>query len=267
MQFVELDYEVEDGTAWVFLNRPHRLNAFNLKLYDELRAAVRLADRDPEVDTVVITGRGRAFATGGDLDEAIRALEDPDDPLAIFRFADAVPFEALRSATTTTIAAVNGLCMGGGLITAAACDISIAAESAVFSIVEGRVGMAEGWVPALLFGRVSLTTLKYLAYTAKEIPASEAERIGMITEAVPDEQLYNRVREVVTEVRATPPLARRRYKELFDRLQPHANVESMWPTLFSDDVQQALRAHLSRREGQAAATPPAKRRDEAEVRP
>ena len=256
MEFFDLEYVVEDGTAWLYLNRPARLNAFSLRLYEEVKAAVRLAERDPAVDSVVITGRGRAFATGGDLDEALRALEDPDDPLAIFRFADATPFGALRAATKTTIAAVNGLCMAGGLITAVGCDLSIAAESATFSIIEGRVGMAEGWVPALLFGRVSVAKLKYLAYTGNQISAREAERIGMITEVVPDEQLYQRVREVISEIRTTTPAARQRYKELFDRLQPQVGIESMWPTLFSEDVRQALQAHLRRREGAVRQEPP-----------
>jgi enoyl-CoA hydratase/carnithine racemase len=138
-EFEQLHYSVDDGVATVRLDRPEHLNAFTSQLYGEVKWAMWKATADDSVDVVVITGTGRAFATGGDLKETLARLES-DDPLAMHAFFDNLPWHDVRDCPKVVIAAVNGLCLAGGLITALCADISVAAASARFGFAEGRVG-------------------------------------------------------------------------------------------------------------------------------
>jgi enoyl-CoA hydratase/carnithine racemase len=130
--FEQLRYSVEGGVARVRLDRPDQLNAFTSRLYGELKWAMRRAGADDSVDVVIVTGTGRAFATGGDLKETLGRLES-GDPLAMYAFYDNLPWTAIRECPKVVIAAVNGLCLAGGLITAVCADIAVA-------VVEGDGG-------------------------------------------------------------------------------------------------------------------------------
>jgi enoyl-CoA hydratase/carnithine racemase len=211
--------ENRDGVAWLRFNRPAQLNAFTPELYRQIKDALRIAEADESVDTIVLTGTGRAFATGGDLKSVLARLTDPD-PLKMWEMIDAAPFDAARDTRKMIIAAVNGVCVAAGLALTLLSDVSIAAESATFGFPEGRAGFADSHGARLMFGRVSLTKIRYLLYTAKLISATEAERIGMITEVVPDDQLFTRVDEVITELRGTSSEAKLLFKEYTNRLIP-----------------------------------------------
>lgn len=220
-EFSSLVYSVDDGVAWIRLNRPDFLNAFTSQLYGELRTAVRLADSDGGVDTLVITGTGRAFGTGGDLAEGLEVLGPDADPLEFYRFADNLPYDAIRDTPKVVIAAVNGICMAGGLIAALTADIIVAVETATFGIPEGLIGMPEPWVPNMMFGRVSIAHLKLLALTGGTVTAREALKIGMIPMVVPDDDLLTAVRELIVKLRRTTPASRATYKEYINRLIPY----------------------------------------------
>jgi len=111
--FEQLEYTISDGIATLRLDRPAALNSFTTQLYREVKNGVRLAAADPEIDIIVITGTGRAFATGGDLSETLARMEDPN-PLALHAYDDNMPFETIKHCGKTTIAAVNGICVAGG---------------------------------------------------------------------------------------------------------------------------------------------------------
>lgn len=247
-RFTEMLYTVTDGVATLTLNRPAELNSFSTNLYGELRDGIRLANADDDVDVVVITGTGRAFATGGDLLEVLDYLKPDADPLAIYRFEDNLPFSAVRNCPKVTIAAVNGICMAGGMITTMSCDISVAVADAVFAAPEGRVGVAEGWMPAAMFGRVSLAKARYLLLTGKSIPAAQAEAWGLITEVVPDQAaLEGRVEEIVGEVRATSPTVRRLYKQYLNEIAPEGKLGDFKEGTGSADGVEGLRAFAEKR--------------------
>lgn len=238
----ELGYKVEDGVACIRLDRPEQLNAFSSRLYEELKWALRFASNDEAVDVVVLTGTGRAFATGGDLKEARERIED-GDPFSFYAFVDNLPWAEFRQCPKVVIGAINGLCHAGGVIAAASCDISIAAESARFALTEGRVGLADAVAPSLLSSRLSLAKLKYLLFTGKEISATEAERIGLVTEVVPDDELDRRVAEVVGEVRRTSPQSRRLFKQCVNQLEPFPTDPGMlFASLASPEAREGLRA-------------------------
>jgi len=241
-EFTELRYKVTGGVASIRLDRPEHLNAFSSRLYQELKWALRIAASDETVDVVVLSGAGRAFATGGDLKEARERLES-DDALALYAFVDNLPWAEFRQCPKVVIGAVHGLCLAGGVIAAASCDITIAGESARFGLTEGRVGIADAIAPALLSARLSTAKLRYLLFTGKEIGAAEAERIGLVTEVVPDDELDRRVAEVVAEVRATSPLSRRLFKQCLNQLEPFPTDPGvLLSSLNSPDTLAALRA-------------------------
>lgn len=244
VNFESLDYTVNGSTAFIRLNRPEQKNAFTTALYAEVRDAVRLSDRDPKVRCVVVTGSGGAFAAGGDLKEMLQYLEPEGDAgeLGIYRFEDSLPFTAMRNCPKPIIAAVNGICVGGGCTTIASCDIVIAAESARFGIPEVRVGLVDGYLPTYLFGQVSLPMLKYLTYTGKLIDARTAERVGLVTEVVPDDKLGERVDEVASELAATSDAAKAQYKAMFNRMVPETSMRDVYPLFFTDEVRESLQS-------------------------
>jgi enoyl-CoA hydratase/carnithine racemase len=219
-EFQNLEYRVSNRVAYLRLNRPEALNSFSSRLYGEVKWAFRHVNHDDNVDIAVITGTGRSFATGGDLKETLQRLKDKDDPLSMYEFFDRTPWSSLRDCRKTTIAAINGICYAGGLITASLCDISIAAESARFCIAEAKVGIADHQIPSIMFGRISPAKLKYYVMTATPFSPQVAEQIGLITEVVPDERLYQRVDEVIEELRGTSPVARQEFKSYMNALIP-----------------------------------------------
>ena len=245
--FEQLEYKVEDAAAFIRLNRPEALNSFTTQLYREVKDAVRLAAADAAVDIIVITGTGRAFATGGDLGEVLARIDDPN-PLALHAYDDHMPFETIKHCGKTTIAAINGICVAGGLALASVCDLQLAARSATFGIPEARIGIASSITPTLLFGKISISKLKYLLYTGKSISAMEAERIGMITEVVDDEGLPARVLEVIREIRRTSPNARRLYAEYVNKMLPVAPNADLYRSLVSAECQEGLRAFREKRD-------------------
>jgi enoyl-CoA hydratase/carnithine racemase len=245
--FEQLEYEVRDSVARIRLNRPDVLNSFTTRLYGEVKDAFRLADTDPGVDIVVITGSGRAFGTGGDLHEVLARMEDPN-PLALYAYDDNMPFDTVKHCSKTTIAAINGICVAGGLAIASACDLQIAVRSAVFGAPEARIGIASSMIPSLLLPKVSLSKLKYLLFTAKSISATEAERIGLITEVVDDDALEARVQELIGEVRRTSPNARRLYGEYLNRMLPTAPNSDLYRAFSSPECREGLRAFGDKRD-------------------
>jgi enoyl-CoA hydratase/carnithine racemase len=220
-EFQQLIYTVEDGVAWLQMNRPEARNAFSSRLYGEVKWGVRAAEADPEVDIMVLTGVDKSFASGGDLKETLATITGGGDPrFEMYRFTDNLPWDAIRLSTKPIIAAINGFAYAGGLITAAWCDISIAVASARFCLSEGKVGIVDSQACSVLFGRVGAQRFKYLYLTAKPFTAEEAERWGFITEVVPDGTLRDRVLEVVKEIRGTSPVAHRMLKRYTNELVP-----------------------------------------------
>jgi len=238
-QFENIVVSVENSVAVVELNRPDKLNAFTPHMYSELRSAVRLADISDEIEFIVIRGRGRAFASGGDLTAVLDGI-DSADPLDVFKFEDNLPFESMRRCSKVLIAEIDGLCFAAGVMITSICDISVASERSTFCIPEGRVGLPESWIPSLLFGRVPLVDLQYLMLTAKVISAARAREIGLITEVVGNEAIRSRVDEVVDEVRNTTPEARALYKEYLRRIRPTAEVGDIYRGFSSPRTRELL---------------------------
>lgn len=184
--------------ATITLDRPRRLNALTFEVYAELRDAFRALDTEPGVRAVVITGSGRAFCSGGDVDEIIGALLDRDDAvLYAFTRMTCDLILAIRSCRRPVVAAVNGTAAGAGAVIATACDLRIGAESARIAFLFTQVGLSGADMGAawLLPRIVGLGHASEVLMTGDPIEAREAHRIGLYNRVVPDG-------EVLAEARA-----------------------------------------------------------------
>ncbi|MGY1914389.1 enoyl-CoA hydratase-related protein [Blastococcus sp. SYSU DS0973] len=214
----ELRYEVADGVATVTLHRPDRLNAFTLTMADELARVAAAADADDDVRVVVVTGSGRAFCAGADLGGGPgtfgdrRTRERPPGPLSedIAGFprdaggVAALPFAALRK---PVIAAVNGPAVGIGATLTLPMDVRIAAKSARFGFVFGRVGIVPEAASSWFLPRVvGISQAMEWVATGRVFDAAEALRGRLVSRVVPDDELlpaaYGLAHEIVENTSA-----------------------------------------------------------------
>ncbi len=183
------ELDAATGVATITLNRPERLNALTFQVYDELRNAFRALDGEAGVRAVVITGAGRAFCSGGDVEDIIGALFERDaEGLLEFTRMTCDLILAIRECRRPVVAALNGTVAGAGAVIATACDIRIASESAKIAYLFTRVGLSGADMGAswLLPRIVGLGRATELLMTGDFIAADEAHRIGLYNRVVPD---------------------------------------------------------------------------------
>lgn len=182
-------HDVETGVATITLDRPDRLNALTFEVYAELRDAFRALDDEDGVRAIVITGAGRAFCSGGDVEAIIRPLLDRDaQGLLEFTRMTCDLILAIRRCGRPVIAAVNGTAAGAGAVIATACDVRVAAESARIAYLFTRVGLSGADMGAawLLPRIVGLGKASELLMTGDAVDAAEAKRIGLFDRVVAD---------------------------------------------------------------------------------
>jgi len=191
--------ERANRVAALTLNRPSVLNAFNDQLLADLLAALRDAERDPDIRAIIITGAGRAFCAGQDLQSRREIFERGDVPHLGAGLRDRYKplIMRLRTLEKPIIAAVNGVAAGAGCGLALACDIRIAAEAATLSTAFARVGLAcDSGTSFFLPRLVGLGRALELGFTGEAISAGEAERIGLVNHVYPAEDLMARTQEL-----------------------------------------------------------------------
>ena len=215
------DVEVtRDGAVQtITLNRPAKMNAFTRNVHAELNAALKQA-RDPEVRAVVVTGAGRAFCAGQDLTE----FGETGDIGASLRATYHPNVLAVRALEKPVIAAVNGACAGAGLSFACACDIRIAADSAMF--VPGFIGI--GLIPdagGTYFIHRLLGAPRAFEWMSsnRRLTAAEAHAWGLVSEVVEADALQARASELASFYAALPTRAIGMTKRLFD----HADTATL----------------------------------------
>jgi enoyl-CoA hydratase/carnithine racemase len=183
------DLAVAGGVAAITLNRPDRLNALTFEVYGELASTFRSLERVPEARAVVITGKGRGFCSGGDVEGIIAELFAKDARgLLEFTRATGALIQSIRELRRPVIAAVNGVAVGAGAVIASACDMRIAAEGARFGFIFPKVGLSGADMGAsfLLPRIVGHGRAAELLFFGDLIDASEAYRIGLANRVVPE---------------------------------------------------------------------------------
>lgn len=211
-----VEVERKGAAAWVWLNRPQLHNALNEELVRELTNVFRQLHSDTETRVVVLSGRGRSFCAGADIESmkrqgAASATENRDNAREL---ADL--FHAIASSAKPTIARVNGAAIGGGLGLVSACDIAIAASDAKFSAAEVRLGLIPATIGPYVVRAIGARWARRLFQTAERIPAAQAEKIGLVHEAVEPDALDTRVEAIVGELLAGAPRAQKAAKDLIE---------------------------------------------------
>lgn len=214
--FATIDVTRAGPLAWVTLNRPRVLNAYNIQMRDDLYETLALVQADPEIRVVLIRGAGeRAFCAGADLTEFGTA---PSQAVARrVRFERDV-WSRLLNLRKPLIAAVRGYCLGSGLEIALCCDLRLAAHDAKFGLPETGLGMipAAGGTQTLprLIGPSRAIEL---LLTGRTLEAPEALRIGLVTELLSEAMLYNRAEALARQLAALDPGAVAALKEALQR--------------------------------------------------
>jgi enoyl-CoA hydratase len=200
------------GYAVLTLNRPQKLNALSMELRRELVSALEELRRDPAVRVLILTGAGRAFCAGLDLNELSQAASsntahtfEVDPVAALLQFAGPV------------IGAINGVAATGGFELAMTCDVLLASTQAQFADTHAKVGLLPGWgLSVRLPRRVGLHRAKELAFTARFLSAAEAEAWGLVNRVVPPDELLNEARAMAEQMLAVVPEVLVEYKKLLD---------------------------------------------------
>lgn len=206
-----------DGVALVTLRRPERLNALTWELVDELAAAFGRIAEDRATRVVVLTGEGRGFCSGLDINGS-DAVGTADDVLEVYERQEKVASLALilRNLPQPVIAAVNGAAAGGGLALALGSDIRICVPTAKFNVAFVRLGLSgcDVGVSHLLPRIVGLGAASELMLTGRPIDAEEALRIGLVNRVVPAEELQQRAFELAAEIARNSPFGVRMTKQV-----------------------------------------------------
>jgi enoyl-CoA hydratase/carnithine racemase len=214
------DLEIAEGVATITLNRPAKLGALTFETYADLRDLLAELPQRGDAKALVITGTGRGFCSGGDVEEIIGALQklEPAGLLEFTRMTGAV-VKALRECPLPVIAAVNGIAAGAGSVIALAADFRLLAESASFAFLFTRVGLAGADMgSAYLLPRVvGLGRATELLILGDKVSAERALQIGLATEVVPDAELADRARALARRIADGPAFAYSTTKVLLTR--------------------------------------------------
>ena len=211
-QYETVIYEVQDHVATITLNRPERLNAMNQTLKDELREVWRAVKNDPEVWCAILTGAGRAFSTGADVEGLATGgfrREDRWRELALIEGIVDLPTPRRQRVHKPVIAAVNGATAGFSLDFVTEADIPIAADTAYFVDPHVSIGLVSSHEMVNMARRVPVAVCMRMALLGKHerMTAQRAYEVGLVTEVVPADQLMARARELAAMICQNAPLA------------------------------------------------------------
>ncbi len=233
------------GVARVVLNRPERNNAYDDDLIRAMLAGLDSLEQTKGLRAMVISGRGKHFQAGADLQwiNAVRAASR-DDNIAASR-ATAQAIWRLNAAPVPTVALVQGACFGGGTGLLAACDVVIAAEDAVFSIAEVRWGLTAAIIIPQLNDAIGVRQVRRYALTGERFSAAEARRIGLVHEIVPAAELDAAGARIVDAILQNGPEAIAQTKALA--------LESAWTKLGDGAANRLIESHADKRRSPEAA--------------
>jgi 2-(1,2-epoxy-1,2-dihydrophenyl)acetyl-CoA isomerase len=229
MSYGTILFECSDGIARLTLNRPERLNSFNVEMHEEVRSVLAQVKEDASCRVLILTGAGRGFCAGQDLgDRAVApggsatdlgdSIERRYKPLVL----------ALRNLRVPVIAAVNGVAAGAGANLALACDLVVAARSATFIQSFSRLGLVPDsggtWFLPRLVGRARAIGVAFLA---DKLAAEQAAEWGLIWRCVADEEFPAAVEELAQRLAAAPTRALARIKDAIYSSGAHSLAEQL----------------------------------------
>jgi methylglutaconyl-CoA hydratase len=253
MHYETLQFETVDHLSTITLNRPDKRNAISIQMIAELQAALDEIEKT-HTRVVIITGMGKAFCAGIDLEylQAIgqqSAAENQEDSKRIAKM-----FRKIWSYSRPLIAAVNGHALAGGCGIATLCDFTLAVPEAKFGYTEVKIGFLPAIVSVFLTRQIGEKRARDLLLTGRLIEAAEAREMGLVNEIVPAEKLMARAHELAETVLAASPSSITRAKHLLvsaaaagvDHDLEHAVLESA-RVRCTPDFKEGLAAFLEKR--------------------
>lgn len=244
-------YEVRDRIAYITLNRPEKLNAFNVEMSFALRDIWKRYEADSEAQVAILKANGKAFSVGVDLTDDDRKTSKP------WQYHETYPLNGL-SMFKPIIGAVKGYTLGlGYIISVLGCDLTIAAESATFGYPEGKAGVSQippNYTPYVPF-KVYLEFLLLSWKGGRMMDARRAYEVGFVNEVVPDDELEAEALRWAEMLKRVPPLYIKSVKyglynetERLVRKTEREYVDYVYPQEISEDKQEALRAFVEKRQ-------------------
>ncbi|MEJ6783128.1 enoyl-CoA hydratase-related protein [Aminobacter sp. Piv2-1] len=253
MESQPLRVTTSDGMATIVINRPARKNAVTQAMWTELAATVNRLSADPEARVIVLRGAGQDFSAGADIAEFDTLRGSPDSARA-YEAGNSAAFAALRNCSVPVIAAIRGICFGGGFGLAAAGDLRIATPDAVFAVPAARLGLA---YPQDAMGDIVSAAgpqmARYLTYTAGRIDAQAALAAGFLLEIVEAAEFDARIEEVARGIARNAPLSVRASKAAIRAALSHDPAEAALAqslgdaTFLSEDYAEGRAAFHARR--------------------
>jgi len=249
-----IHFVADAGVATITLDSPGKLNAVSVAMWQELRRVFESLEKDEHVRCVVVRGAGGNFAAGADLDEFGEVHRDLQSGRR-FHLETVLPaLNAIRTAPQPVLAAIEGVCAGGGLQIALACDVRIAADTARLGVPVARLGFPVVLSELrLLLERLGPSTTADLLLTGRLVDAHEAASSGLVSRTVPTPDFEHRLSEMVHAVCAGSPLAARQNKAqirlLLDRGMQYTahDLDASFDFLDSEDYREGIAAFLAKR--------------------
>jgi enoyl-CoA hydratase len=250
----DLLYEVRDGIGRITFNRPQARNSLTFGMYERLAEICANAGKEASLKVLILTGAGdKAFASGTDINQ-FRAFKTPQDAIDYETRIDRI-LSSLEQCQVPTIAAINGVCAGGGAGIAACCDIRIGTRTAKFGFPIART--LGNCLSMSSLGRLSALIgaprLKEIIFTARLIEAEEAVGLGLLNEVVEDgSALARRADELARLVASHAPLTLRATKQALHRMQPKVSEDEdlILMCYQSRDFREGMDAFLNKRQPQ-----------------
>ncbi len=253
VEFKHLLYARRDAVATITINHPDNRNALSTETVGELREALNQAKGDSQVRVIVITGAGRVFCAGADLNSFRTEQPELDRYFQRRNLADL--FLEMTELGKPTVARVNGHALAGGFGLVAACDLAIAASDAQFGMPEVNVGVFPMMIMAIVFRNLPRKAAMELMLTGKRIDAVEATRLGLINRHVPAERLDGEVGDLAAELAKKSPIGMKLGLEAFYKMQDMsfpsaiAYLQDQLALLgLSEDLKEGVTAFFEKRE-------------------
>ena len=207
MQETSIEFIVEEGTAWIYLNRPEVFNSINRETAFAFQDALDSCAENPEIRAVVISGRGKAFCAGQDLNEVTQPELNPGFKAILEEHYNPI-ITKIRSINKPVIAAVNGVAAGAGANIALCCDIVVARSSATFIQAFSLIGLIPDsggtyFLPRLIGHQKAMA----LSMLGDRITAEEAERLGMIYKVFADDEFETQLNALALRLSKSPTKA------------------------------------------------------------
>lgn len=215
MPYEEIELIREDDIALIYLNRPKALNALSETMKNELIHALKETDEDDDIKVLILTGRGRGFCAGADLNRFIEAQKENSSQRRRFRFGSLDFPRAFIQYPKPLIAAINGPAYGFGFTVTLTCDIRLASEKAIFSCAFVRIGVTPEFCSTYFLPRlIGYGKAAELIFTARPFDAREAFEIGAVDRIIPHRQLIPEAKKMAKLIASMPAPAIQKSKEI-----------------------------------------------------